>query len=167
MGKVKANMIMELMGRPPKHIKEALNTVVVRLGSEKGVNVIDKTYHKPKSVKETKSLYTTFAEINAEFDSIEHFFAIIMGYMPSNVEVYEPEKFKLSVHEINSLGNYLMSKMHKFDELAKRAIVERNIVLKRLQGLGDNMALEDMIKAKVSEKEDSKKKEKIGKSKKE
>ena len=146
MEKVKANLIIEIMGRPPEHIKEALNTLVIKMGSEKGVNILDKKYHEPKPVKETKNLFTAFAEVNVEFDSLEIFFTIIMIYMPSNVEVYEPERFKLNAAEINSLGNHLVSKLHRYEEITKRALMERNILLQQLEYLKRGGKLEDLIK---------------------
>ena len=160
MVKIKARMIIEIMGKPPEHVKEALNTLVVRMGSEKGVGLIDKNYHDPKPVKESESLYSTFAEIDAEFDSLEHFFSITMGYMPSNVEIYEPEKFKLSSSELTSLGNFIVSNLHRYDEMAKRAIVERDILLRKLQEVDKDTKLEDVItaKKKVTKKKGKEKK---------
>jgi len=152
MEKVKANLIIELMGRPKKHLKEALNTLVVKMGSEKGVSLIDKKYHTPKAMKKANNLFVTFAEINVEFDSLEYFFAIIMGYMPSNVEIYEPERFKLNTHELNSFSNYIIAKLHRYDELAKRAIVERDILLKQLQYIKAGGKIEDIMKSQVQNK---------------
>ena len=146
MEKIKANLIIEIMGRPPEHIKEALNTLVVKIGSEKGINILDKKYHEPRPVKDVKNLFIAFAEINVEFDSLEHLFAIIVGYMPSNVEVYEPEKFKLNAAEINSLGNYIISKLHRYDEIVKRALMDRNILLKQLEYIKSGGKIEDLMK---------------------
>ena len=160
MENLKARMIIEIMGRPPEHIKEALNTLVVKMGSENGVKLIDKRYHDPKSVKEAKNLHITFAEVDAEFDSLENFFSVIMGYMPSNVEIYEPEKFKLNSNEINSLSNYIMSKLHRYDEIAKRSIVERDILLRQLQALVPGKKTEQPAKPKETKSKSKVKKKK-------
>jgi hypothetical protein len=152
MQKVKANIIIELMGRPKEHLKEALKTLVVKMGSEKGVRLIDKRYHSPKAMKKTDNLFVSFAEINMEFDSLEYFFAIIMGYMPSNVEIYEPERFKLNTHELNSFSNYIVSKLHRYDELAKRALVERDILLKQLQYIKSGGKIENLMRGQVQNK---------------
>lgn len=168
MEKIKANLIVELMGRPKEHLREALRTLVVKMGSEKGVSLIDKKYHNPKVVKKANNLFITFAEINLEFDSFEHFFAIIMGYMPSNVEIYEPERFKLSTHELNSLSNYIISKLHRYDEIAKNAIVERDILLKQLQYIRTGGKMEEIMKNQIQSKivDDEKTRKKKAKSKK-
>jgi len=141
---IRAHFIIELMGRPPEHLKEALNTLVVKIGSEKGVSLLGKKYHKAKPVKDVKNLYTNFAEINMEFDSLERFFAIITGYMPSNIEIYEPEKFKLNAYEINALGNQIISRLHGYDEITKRVLAERDILLRQLQHIKSGGKIEDL-----------------------
>jgi len=135
MDKIKAHLVIELMGRPPEHIKEALNTLVVKMGSEKGISLIDKKYHKPKAVKEAKNLHITFAEVEAEFEDLNSFFGVIFNYMPSNIEVYSPEKFKLNNYDLNTLSNFVLSKMHNYDSIAKNLVAERNILLNQIEVL--------------------------------
>ena len=127
MSKIKANLIIEIMGRPPEHIKEALNTLTIRMDSEKGVSILNKKYHDPKPIEKSNNLFITFAEIDIEFETLETFFSILMGYMPSNAEIYEPEKFKLDVNDLNGLGNFIIGKLHRYDSIAKRALTEKNI----------------------------------------
>ncbi len=143
---IKASLIIEIMGRPPEHLKETLNTLIIRMGSEKGVKLLDKKYHDPAQVENVPNLFTCFAEVNVEFETIEHMFNIIMGYMPSHVEVYEPEKHKLDTHQINSLANYLVSKLHKYDEMAKGALAERDILLRQMNFLKNGGKFEDLMK---------------------
>ena len=154
---------MELMGRPPGHVKESLNTVVMKMGAEKGVSLIDQKYHDPIPVEGTKELYTTFAEIDVEFDSMEFLFAILMGFMPSNIEIYEPNKFKLNASELNSICNYLVSKLHGIDELAKRALIEKDFLLKQLQRLQAEGKIKEIVQATDVTKESAKKKGKTKK----
>jgi hypothetical protein len=146
--KLKANMILEIMGRPPEHVKESLNTIVVKMGSEKGTNVVDKKYHDPKPIEEknVKDLFVAFAEVGVEFDSLTHFLSVIMGYMPSNVEVYEPEKFKLNSSDVNEMSNFLMGKLHRYDEMAKRLIGERDILIRQLEYIRRGGKVEDLEK---------------------
>ncbi|MCH7568171.1 MAG: hypothetical protein IIA87_02005 [Nanoarchaeota archaeon] len=136
MEKIKANLIIEIMGRPPEHISEALNTLVIKMGSEEGVEIKDKKYHKPVAVKDAKNLYITFAEVEAEFDSLENYFGIIFTYMPSNVEIISHDKIKLNIHELNSLGNSILSKLHHYDAIAKGLVAERDILVRQLKSLG-------------------------------
>jgi len=135
MDKIKANLIIEIMGRPPKHIAETLNTIVIKIGSEKGVELINKKFHKPKSIKDAKNLYMTFSEVEAEFENLDSFFTVIFNYMPSNVEIFDPEKIKLNNYDLNTLSNFILSRLHKYDAIAKGIMTERNIMMKQLEDL--------------------------------
>ena len=166
MSKIKAKLIIEIMGRPPEHVKEALNTLVVRLGSEKGVSVIDKQYHEPKPIEESKDLFIAFADVDAEFENIESFFNILMGYMPAHAEIYEPEKFKLDASNINELGNFILGKLHRYDSIAKRALMERNMIAEQLNKLKEGTSENETPKKSAKKKSSSSKKTKVSSKKK-
>jgi hypothetical protein len=166
MSKIKAKLIIEIMGRPPEHVKEALNTLVVRLGSEKGVSVIDKKYHEPKPIEESKDLFIAFADVDAEFENIESFFNILMGYMPAHAEIYEPEKFKLDASNINELGNFILGKLHRYDSIAKRALMERNMIAEQLNKLKEGTSENETPKKSAKKKSSSSKKTKVSSKKK-
>jgi hypothetical protein len=133
--KIQARMIVEIMGRPVEHVKEALNTMVVKLGAEKGVKILDKKYHDPKQVEKVDNLFTAFSEVEIEFEGLNAFFGTVFNYMPSNIEILSPEKMKLKVDEINSLSNYLLGKLHNYDALSKRLMAERNVLVKKIEEL--------------------------------
>ena len=132
MPQVKARLIFEMMGRPPKHLKEQLNTHVIKMGSEKGIKFINKVFHKPKFMKDANKLYHAFSEIEAEFDSFEDMFNIIFNYMPANIEIFEPEKFKMQSNEINTLSNYILARLHQYDSITKILISDRQKLMDKL-----------------------------------
>ena len=96
MVKISSRMVFEIMGRPPEHISEALNTLVVKLDSEKGVEVVNKKYHDVKKVEDADNLFHTFAEVEADFSDLNSFFGIIFNYMPANIEIFDPDKLKIN-----------------------------------------------------------------------
>jgi hypothetical protein len=130
---LKVHITLEIMGRPPENVKEALNTLVVRLGSEKGVKILEKTYHEPVPIKESKDLHTAFAEILLELESLSSFFGIIFAYMPSHIEIIEPEKLSITNFDMNSFGNSLTQRLHEYDAITKKMIFEREMALRKLK----------------------------------
>ena len=133
MTKIQANLIIEILGRPANHIKEAINTLVVKLGSENGVEVTNKQYHDPIPAQGSKDLFTTFAEVQAEFDSVDHYLGTIFAYMPANIEIIKPEKITLTNDELNNLGNNLVQRLHNYDAIAKRMLLEKEAILNELK----------------------------------
>tara|TARA_Y100000034_G_scaffold130296_1_gene188344 strand:- start:878 stop:1387 length:510 start_codon:yes stop_codon:yes gene_type:complete len=149
---IKAKLILEIMGRPAEHIKEGLNTLVVKMGSEEGIELIEKEYNEPKKVEKAEDLWTAFADVDAEFESLEHFFNVVMAYMPSHVEIYEPDKFKLDSPGINHLSNFLVSRLHRYDSIAKKVVGEKEILFNKLEFLrkgGDPKEVFEKIDGKL------------------
>ena len=129
MDKVKARFIIEIMGRPAKHVAGALKEHIEKIASEKGIEIIDKKLHEPKPVEETKNLFTTFAEIDAEFESLDELLMVLFTYMPSNIEIYSPEKMKIRADTFNSIINSIATRLHHYDAIAKRLVAEKDILI--------------------------------------
>jgi len=139
MTKIQASMILEILGRPPEHIKESLNTVVVKIGSEKGVNIINKTYHEPKKVEDSKDLYTAFAEVDVELDSLANYFGILFAYLPAHMEITHPEKLTLQNSDLNELGNALIQRLHGYDAVVKKVLAERQMIEEKLKEIAPQL----------------------------
>lgn len=138
-GKIQAGLIIEILGKPAGHIKDALGGLIKKLGSEQGVKVIESKIHEPRLVKDSKEVYTTFAEVSVEFDSLANYFGVMFAYMPAHIEITSPEKFPLSNAELNELGNRLLARLHDYDGLTKKFIYERNFLAKKLQEVAPHL----------------------------
>ena len=158
--KIVANLMIEIMGRPPEHVKEALTTIIVKMNSEKGIKVIDKTYHEPRKIGESKGLFTAFAEVEVEFETLDHFFQAIFVYMPSHVEIISPSKITLTSDYLSSLGSTLVQKLHQYDSISKRLVVEKNAALEKLKEVAPHLLQEAQLPKPNLEKKDSKQKKK-------
>ncbi len=128
-----AKFIIEILGRPAEHLKTALAELVDKMGTEKGVAVLNKEIHKPKPVEKVDNLWTTFADVEMRFETLPIFFNAIMTYLPAHIEVYEPEYFKLNTFEVNEFANFVVARLHNYDALAKRTMSERDILINKLE----------------------------------
>tara|TARA_Y100000034_G_C6897831_1_gene414384 strand:+ start:2697 stop:3224 length:528 start_codon:yes stop_codon:yes gene_type:complete len=131
--KILANIVIELLGRPKEHLQEAMETHIVKLGSEKGVSIKNKTIHPAVEAQDSKTLFTTFAEVEVEFDSIENYLGIIFAYLPANIEIIKPENLSLSNAHFNDLGNMILQRVHNYDAVAKNMIAEREYLINILK----------------------------------
>src|SRR3989344_8827737 len=145
MEQISAKFIIEILGRPPGHLTTALAELVAKLGTEKGVALVNKSISKPKPVEKADNLWTAFADVELNFETLAHFFNAIMAYMPAHVEVFEPENFKFSAFELNELANFMVSKMHNYDAVAKKLMGEREILIRKLEHLRTGGKLEDVF----------------------
>lgn len=169
--KLKANLILEVLGRPPEHVIEALNQLITKLGTEKSVKVLSKTIHEPKPVENSQNLFTAFAEVTVELDTVNNYFGILFGYMPSHIELIEPEKIELTNFELAGLANVLITRLHGYDAIAKKMMSDREFLIQKLREVAPYMFkeqknLEQEIAESRANKEKKKSKKPAKKSKK-
>lgn len=145
MEKIHASFILEILGRPAENVKEALDSIITRLGAEKGVEILNKKCHEPRLIEDANDLFTTFAEIELECETLAHYLGLLFSYMPSNVEVIRPEKFSMTNIDLNEIGNRLVHRLHEYDAITKKALVERDIVAQKLKEVAPK-AFEQLVK---------------------
>jgi hypothetical protein len=150
--KIKARIILEVLGRPREHIQEVLVQIADKVGLEKGIkllnkNVNDATLFQQKDEKGNiiaqkegeQELYSTFAEIEFEAAEITDLLAICFNYMPANVEIIEPESFEFKNIDFNSLINEIIRRLHHYDAIAKTALMHNQILAKQVKAIKQNV----------------------------
>jgi len=151
MGTIQANLILEILGRPAEHVKEALDTLVTKLGAERGVKLIDKNCHEPRPVENSPDLFTTFAEVTLELESLDNYFGLLFAYMPSNIELIHPEKITMTNTGLNDLGNKLAARLHEYDAITKKALMEYEIVTNKLKEVAPHLFQKPQVSPVVKE----------------
>ena len=132
MKKIKATVILEIMGKPAEHIQTILNGIVENLGKEKDVKIINEKIAEPKELEGKKGIFTSFAEVELE-TGLEKLMLLLFAYMPSHVEIIEPENLQLRNADLNIFFNELMRKLHQYDEIAKTMLIERENLNKMIK----------------------------------
>ena len=129
--KLTAVLILEILGKPPEHLKKVLGEMADKIGAAKDVKIIDRKIAEPKPL-EDKDLFTSFAELEVQTD-LKNLMGIIFGSMPSHIEITEPEQINMSNSETNLFFNELLRRLHQYDELAKALMLERQAIVKQIQ----------------------------------
>ncbi len=164
-----ARLILEIIGRPASNITAALEGISQRLSKEKGVKLLEKKIHPPVEVKDVKDLYTTFAELLIECDTLSTLFAVIFAYMPANIEIIKPDEINLRNSDITGMTNKIVQRIHYYDAVARRLMVDNQNMRKQL-GLPDPSAQPSQPSQQVpqqsKDKDQSKKQKKATKPKK-
>ena len=159
---IRAMMVLEVIGKPPEHLVETLEELIKKIDEEKGVKVIEKKINEPVVIKDPKTgeenkpgFYTTFAEIEVEVEDILYLAVLMFKYMPSHIEIIEPELIALTNSGWNDIFNELTRRLHGYDEVTRVLQVERNILEQKLKAiLGEKKE-----EAETPKKEKRKKKE--------
>lgn len=117
--KIIAVMIIEVMGRPESYLTEMLEDLIKHIGEEPHVKLVRKEINEPKLVKDEKDLFTSFAEAEIETEDLMTIIGLTFKYMPSHVEIVEPEKMNVKNHELSEVITEITRRMHRYEELVK------------------------------------------------
>ena len=155
--KIRAKFIFEILGRPPEHIKTTLGQFIDKLEEIKEVKIEERIVHEPKLIEdeENKGLYSTFAEVELTTETLAVIVDIVLHMLPSHVEILEPTELKFQNFDLSSLLSNLTVKIHRYYEIAKAALMQNNILKKKLEEFEGK---KDEPKENKSEKKTNKKK---------
>jgi len=134
---IKTRMIVEIAGFPKEHIDDALNRTSENFAKEsKQVKVTDKKIREAQHVeigeiKDTK-IFSGFVEFRAEVETFSTLVGLVFDWMPSSVEIIEPEKIAENTRELNNVLNDLAGKLHQYDAAVKKLKARTIILTKEL-----------------------------------
>mgnify|MGYP001610465279 CR=1 FL=1 len=132
---IRAMLILDVIGRPPQHLVEALEKITEEMGKEKGVVVKSKNIKEPTVMKDNKEFYTTFSEIEVEVEDILYLAILMFKYMPAHIEVISPETISLSNNGWSDILSELVRRLHSYDEVARILQIEKQELLKKIKEL--------------------------------
>lgn len=155
---IRAMLILDIIGRPPKYLVESLEKITEEMGKEKGVSIKSKKIKEPTVMKDNKEFYTTFSEIEVEVEDILYLAILMFKYMPAHIEVISPETISLSNNGWSDILSELIRRLHSYDEVARVLQIEKNELLRKIQELGGEKKTNEKANDKPSKKKTSKKK---------
>lgn len=138
-GWIHASLMIEVVGKPAEHIEQALSLAIDKLAKERDFELIEKKMHKAKPVKESKTLFSTFVEIEFLVDKFSRLVDIIFDYMPSSVEIIDPPDLNLKLDYANSFLNDLAMKLHQYDAALKTLKLQLSILAKKFEEMEKGM----------------------------
>ncbi len=166
MEKIQVHLIIEVLGRPAENVTRALQGLLEKISSEKGVRILEKKINTPVLAKDSQDLFTSFMELSLELDSIENYFGILFAYMPSNIEIISPERISLSNVDLTHIANQLTSRLHNYDAIVKNVVFERDIYAKKLKEVAPHLFKKAPEKSEKNKEKIKKEKPKKAKGKK-
>lgn len=150
-------IIIEVIGKPPKHLTETLNNIIKQIDEEKGVVVKGKKINEPALMKNHKDFYTSFAEIELEVEEIVKLIILMFKYMPAHVEIISPELIALTNNSWSDILSELSRRLHGYDEVARVIQVEKGILEKKLREVLEEKKIPTVKKKAVKKKTRKKK----------
>ena len=156
--KIRAMVVLDVIGKPPEHLAEVLEKVIGEIDKEKGVTVIGKNIKDPKPLKENENFFTAFAEVELEVDEIINLVIVMFKFMPAHLEIISPEILAISNNSWGDILNELARRMHGYDEIARMLQHENKTLKSQIEGITGKQVVTPMtLKSEVKDPKDLKK----------
>ncbi|MFH1376395.1 MAG: hypothetical protein ABIH25_02055 [Candidatus Woesearchaeota archaeon] len=131
---IKVKTIIEIVGTPKEHVEETINKVVTLINENKKFDLISQDVAEIKEVDlvtDVKNVWSSFGEFEIEFKNILDLTDFCFEFMPSSVEIIEPEIVKTDGKDLGQSLNDFLAKLHQYDMTLKKIILQQRANLKK------------------------------------
>src|SRR3989344_4354608 len=139
-------VIIEVAGYPKEHVEQVIKALVDRVKEKE--KIIRSDIFEAKQIKE---FWSTFTEMEISFEGMDPLSRFCFEYMPSSLEILEPERLRLDSKDFENAYNDLLGKLHHYDMNLKNTNAANLIFQKKLREFGVDP--EELVKGKNSKEE--------------
>ncbi len=123
--KIHFRAVLEVLGAPQEHVEQALKSYVEKLKNDKNYEVTHEEFAETKK-QDDQELWANFAELEIKAAQVTDIINFCFDYMPSLIEIIQPEQLPFKSDEASTLFNELMGKLHSVDMIAKQLRLEND-----------------------------------------
>jgi len=145
---LKAKIIIELMGSPKEHIEKTMKLVMDKLDKEEKVKILSFETHEPTEVKiqeNLPALWSSFSDVDISLEGLDALIQLMFFYMPSSIEIYEPEKIEFDLGEINNFLNDISARLHQYDMTIKSLNAQQELMRKEFEKVTGQVPTENVL----------------------
>ncbi|PIU02540.1 MAG: hypothetical protein COT55_02980, partial [Candidatus Diapherotrites archaeon CG09_land_8_20_14_0_10_32_12] len=137
-GRILARIIIEIVGKPKEHIEKALRIVVDKIKEQKDFKVVEE---KLFNAEKQEEMFSTFAELGILFNNMEVLVGFCLDFMPSSVEILDPEKLSFKSNNFAGLINDLLTRLHQISLRVVQNNAEKKILKKNMLNMLKNTVM--------------------------
>ena len=135
--KILFRAIVEVLGKPKEHVDSTLKGYLQKLKENSHYQIVNEELAELKQ-HEDSELWMAFAEIEIKTAGVAEIIDFCFDYMPSLIEIIEPEELQFDSLAVSSFLNDLQAKLHGVDMLAKQMKMENQLTNNSLAKLLNN-----------------------------
>ncbi len=131
MDKIKVKAIIEVAGFPKEHIDDTIVKVVDKIKTE--FKIIESKIFETIALKDKmEGFWSSFCEVEIDFKKFDEISTFCFEYMPSSIEIIEPEQLNFNNIETGNVFNDLLARLHHYDMMLKNLTASNEIMKKKL-----------------------------------
>src|SRR3989338_3036645 len=128
---LKIKAIIEILGKPKDHVEKTIANVVEELKKREGLTLINEKIAKTKKLE---TFFSSYVEVELKLSTMDQLIDFCFDFLPSNIEIIEPEEMNLDSHLLSQYINNLLAKLHQQSMIIRNMHAE-NLVMKQKLGL--------------------------------
>ncbi len=132
--KVKIRTILELMGAPQEHVDKTMDMIIKKLEEAKNIEILAQKLSETTSI-EDRPFWSKFVELDLGFENMDDVTGFCFDFMPSTIEIIEPETINSKKDLLENLWNDLVARLHQYDMIIKNVHAENKVLKKELDKL--------------------------------
>jgi hypothetical protein len=101
-------VILEVVGKPKEHVEESLKEYVKKIKADKSYNIIKEKSEKAEKME--NGLFSAFSDMEMLMKDSQDLLNFCFDYLPSSVEIIEPERIIIKNSEFGDFINDLLSR---------------------------------------------------------
>jgi ketopantoate reductase len=137
-GKILVRTIIEIVGKPKEHVDKSLKVVVEKIKEQKGLEVVDE---KAFSAEPHEKLFSAFVELGILFKNIDSLIGFCFDYMPSSIEIMDPEKIHFNSNEFAAVLNDMVGRLQQINVNATQTNIEKKSLKKNMLNMIRNTVM--------------------------
>ncbi|MBI5389801.1 hypothetical protein HZB01_05485 [Candidatus Woesearchaeota archaeon] len=142
---VRFRAILEVVGTPKAFVEKTLADYLEKIKKEPHLKLLQVAKEQPE---EKEGYWGTFAELELEAEDIYSLTGFCFDYMPSSVEVDQPESLTWTCQEMTDYLTDLQGKLHSVDTIARSMMGDNRVLNKNFLSLLLNF-VEFLLKGKA------------------
>ncbi|MBR9676422.1 hypothetical protein GOV05_05420 [Candidatus Woesearchaeota archaeon] len=135
-GYIHFRTIIEIVGKPKKHIEDTIKKYVEQIGENQNYEICKKDIE--KATKTDDGFYVAFADVEVLSKDIKGIIGFCFDYMPASIEVLDPEELRYDNVGVTDFLNDLMGKLHSVDAVAKQLNLNNRHLNENINALATN-----------------------------
>tara|TARA_Y100000310_G_C20606550_1_gene775783 strand:- start:569 stop:1051 length:483 start_codon:yes stop_codon:yes gene_type:complete len=129
---IKVKVIMEIMGSPEEHINKTMDMVVDKMKNADYFRCLTEKISEINKI-EDKPFWSKFVDAELEFNNVDDVTGFCLDFMPSSLEILEPNNFNFKKELMENYWNDLIAKLHQYDMMVKNLHAENLMIKKELK----------------------------------
>lgn len=127
-GSYHARSILEIVGKPQKHVEETLLLLLRKISENDKYELMNYTVEPAEKVEGSDGLYSTFADLEFLAPNAVELMNFVIDYTPASVEVVHPSSLNVQASFLSNMLTELVGRLHLIDGEFRKVVAKSKVL---------------------------------------